>query len=129
VRCTAASLPEALQRSAETVFVTTHVTSFIANAHVGRPEIDLAFDASRGVSEREFFQRRLIPTAGYGCLVPGRQLDPATAGAFHAALASSPEVERIVPAINHYALALSAWRPGMETMALAHLWMAVETLT
>jgi hypothetical protein len=129
VSCQAATLREALEASASAVLVTAHVMSFIANAFVGNPEIELGFDATPGVTEREFFQRRLLPGPDLGGLVPGRALDPATAGPFHAALAAHPDVSRLLAAINHYSLALASWRPGMEVLALAPLWMGIENVT
>jgi hypothetical protein len=53
VSCQAATLREALEASASAVLVTAHVMSFIANAFVGNPEIELGFDATPSVTERE----------------------------------------------------------------------------
>ena len=129
VRCEAPSLLKALESSAQSVIATTQVMSFIANAHVGFPEIDVAFDATPGVEDRDFFQRRLVPSPNLGELVPGRYIDAATAGPVHAALAAHRDGSRLLAAISHYSHALSWWRPGNETLALAHLWMGVENLT
>jgi hypothetical protein len=129
VSSNASSLTEALEGSAAAVLATAHVMSFAVNAYVGHPEIQLTFDATPGIRERAFFQRRVVPPPNLGELVPGRHADPLTVGPFHAAVATHPEWNRILAAINHYSLALSWWRPGMETLALAHLWMGVENIT
>ena len=125
----AQSLSEALNGAAAALLAPAHVLSWIANAYVSFPEIELGFDSTPGLHERDFFQRRLVPTCEVGTLIPGRKLDSHTAGPVHAALAASSEPHRLLAGINHYANALSWWRPGLETLALAHLWMAVENLT
>ena len=86
VRCDEASLPKALEDSANAVIAMTNLTSFIANAYVGDPEIELGFDVTPDVAERDFFQRRLVPAPSRGDLVPGRPVDAGVAGPVHAAL-------------------------------------------
>lgn len=125
----APTLFEELTAHSSAALVTSHVNAFLANAHSGFPEIELAYDVTPGATKRDFFQRRLVPAPSPFALIPGRPLEPKLAGPFHQALAEHPERNRILAVINHYTLALDSWRPGLETLALASLWMAVENLT
>jgi hypothetical protein len=101
--------------------------AFATNAHVGEFQPQLAFDATDGLTERDFFQSFIraetgIPQAGR--LVPEDALWPLID-----AIANSPHRDRINRAIGQYAVALSHWRPGHEIFALAHLYMGMEALT
>jgi hypothetical protein len=98
-----------------------------ANAHVDDFKPYLAFDATPGLSEREFLQNFIradtrIPQA--------MRLIPWDATwAFMEAVATSEHRQRLSRAIAQYSAALSHWRPGHETFAHAHLYMGMEAIT
>lgn len=98
-----------------------------ANASIGHPEIELAFESGPDIEQREYFQHYVPPERQ----VPhsARNVNTAATIALWAAVHGSPRRERLARAINQYTLALSNWRLGFETLTLAHLWMALEALT
>lgn len=97
------------------------------NAAVTEPEVELAFECTVGAKEREYFQS-FLPTES-NLLHPAREIDLQATLALLNALKRHQEFDRLLRAINQYNLALQNWQLGHSTMALAHLWMAVEALT
>lgn len=98
-----------------------------ANAAIRDIEVELAFDSTPGVEEREYFQS-FVP-AERGLPHSGRPILVASTIAILQAIQASTRRERLIRAINQYALALATWRLGHETLTVAHLWMALEALT
>ncbi|MBE2316677.1 hypothetical protein DVA67_011880 [Solirubrobacter sp. CPCC 204708] len=99
-----------------------------ANAWVGDIEPKIAFEATPALAERSFFQnfvaepQKTMPS-------PRRILDAATTVQLLQAVHGHPGRERLLRAIAQYALALSHWMPGRETLAMAHLFIGMEALT
>lgn len=101
--------------------------SLASNASIPEPDIELGFDSSAGVAEREYFQSYLPPEREV--LHVGRHVNIPAIAAVLQALTSSTESERLLRAANQYRLALESWKLGRESLSLAHLWMALEALT
>lgn len=97
------------------------------NAAVSEPEVELAFESTQGSKEREYFQSYL-PTE-LNVLHPAREIDLQSTLALLNALKGHEDFDRLLRATDQYNQALQNWKLGHATMALAHLWMAVEALT
>lgn len=97
------------------------------NASVGEPEIEIAFERTPGAKKREFFQSYLPQESGV--ISSGRMVNRAHVTALLTAIDRHPDAERLFRATNQYILGLRNWKFGLSTLALAHLWMAVEALT
>lgn len=123
----APSLKECIASFANASLELLPALSLSANASIGHPEVEVAFESGPGLAEREYFQHYVPPERQ----VPhgGRRIDMACAIALMSAIQHSPRQERLARSINQYALALSNWRLGFETLTVAHLWMALEALT
>lgn len=98
-----------------------------SNAAVGEPEVELAFESTKGSKEREYFQSYTPPELDI--LHPAREVDLQSTLALLNAFKGHNDFDRLLRATNQYCLALQNWRLGRATMTMAHLWMAVETLT
>lgn len=104
------------------------VIAFASNAWVGDAYPKIAYDASPDSSERAHFsafareERGTIPR-------PSRRIPVDATGALVNAVARHEQAGRIGRAISQYALALGHWKPGHESLALAHLFMGMEALT
>lgn len=105
----------------------TTIISFSTNAAIGDLEPELVFNNTRGLKTRDFLQS-MVP--GERPIVhAGRKVNlEVTLGLINAIEAHS-EKDRIVRAISQYSLALRHWRWGHETLATAHLYIGIETLT
>jgi hypothetical protein len=103
------------------------VLALSANAAVKDPQVEVAFDSTVGVSERDYFQS-YVPGES-GIVHFSRRVRREAVVALLEALGVSAESKRLRRAIGQYRMALDWWRQGLETLALAHLWMAVEALT
>jgi hypothetical protein len=127
VRGNAPTLAEALEPFSNAGLFVLPILALSANAAVGEPEIELGFDNTEGLTERDFFQsyvpaERDIPH-------PGRGIDVSATVALMAAIGAHPDSERLLRGANQYKIALESWRLGRETFSLAHLWMATEAIT
>lgn len=123
----AASLDEAVSKFSRSALVFVPVISFAANAAIGDCDFELAFDSSSSRGERDFIQS-YVPDE-VALLREGRRIDPPATVKLLEAIQRSSHRERVLRAVNQYWLALQSWRFGYESMAVAHLWMAVEALT
>src|SRR5919108_2909778 len=99
-----------------------------ANAWIDDPEIRLAFDNTPGRREGEFLQSFTTPVEP-GAMRFGRPLDRDATLALIIAIGTHGEGARLRRAAEQYRQALSNWLDGQEVRAIAHLWIAVETLT
>jgi len=127
VRGVAPSLDHALEeftRSAQSICA---VLAFAGNSPIEDMRPEIAFDASPGVAEREFFQ--LFLPEERVLFIERRRLSSELVFRTLTAFLHHPEVERLRRAIGQYYQALRNWEPGQETLALAHLWMGIEALT
>ncbi|MDQ3781127.1 MAG: hypothetical protein M3354_11375 [Chloroflexota bacterium] len=88
---------------------------------------DLCSLVQRGGEERDYYsvalsEERKLP-------LPGRRVHPEATVALLQAVTSHPDSPRLHRAITHYAYALGKWAPGLELLAVAHLFMGVDALT
>ncbi len=103
------------------------IMALSANAAIGDQDVEVAFENTSGISEREYFQSFIPPESEI--LHTGRLINVESTHALLNALKTHPESERLLRAINQYLLALSSWKLGHSIINIAHLWMAVEALT
>lgn len=102
------------------------IISFCANGYAGDCRFHLAYDATPSRSEREFFEQfvedeRDVPR-------PSRKIKPYLVVGVINALAVNPHTSRLRRAIVQYSLALKYWSRGDEILAVAHLYMGMESL-
>jgi len=103
------------------------VISFSTNAAIGNLEPELVFNNTRGLKARDFLQS-MIPDEP-SIVHVGRKVNlEATLGLINAIEIHS-EKNRVGRAMSQYSLALRHWRWGHETLATAHLYIGMETLT
>jgi hypothetical protein len=123
----AASLDLAIQAFASAANSLATVVALSANAPVDDLDVHIAYNNTVGLHEREFFESFLPDESG----IPrqGRRPNVEATVVMLGALATHPEARRLSQAIGQYHLALANWRPGRETLALAHIYMGLETLT
>jgi hypothetical protein len=97
------------------------------NAPIGDLTPEIAFETTKDIEEREFFQQFLLDER----LLPfeRRPVPCRLARAILKALGHSPDYKRIHRALAHYYHALNNWGFGTEILALAHIFMAMEALT
>lgn len=105
------------------------LAAFVANVRVGPIEVHLAYDCTTDSDDRQFVETFLVDETG-----------PVTDGRFtrvHLMVAASQALlatdndrqERLDRALRQYELALREWFVGGESLALSHLYMAVDALT
>jgi hypothetical protein len=105
-----------------------NLLAFTANTPTETPEVHLAYDATRGVTEREFVEVFVADERGHpreGRIARTSEMVAVFSG-LQNWVAQAPRLNR---ALQQYALALRYWYFGGEWLALAHLYMAAETLT
>lgn len=127
IRGQANNLEESLVLFANAGLALLPMLALSANAAIGEPEVEVAFDSTPNVSERDYFQSYIPPESGIVHF--GQLIDVKTTVALLDAIKGHPEAERLRRAANQYRLALDSWKLGRETLSLAHLWMALEALT
>lgn len=127
VRGEAKDLEESIVPFANAGFAFLPILSLSANAAVSFPAVEVAFDSTPGVKERNYFQCYVPPESDV--IHFARPIDIQASVALLDAISKSPDAERLHRAANQYQLALDSWILGSETLSLAHLWMAVEALT
>lgn len=101
--------------------------SLSTNAHVGDVDVELAFDSTPSVEERQYFQQYLPPERGL--LSPARPIDVQSTRALIDAVNTNANRRRLSRAANQYRMALESWHLGQSIESIAHLWMALEALT
>lgn len=111
-------------RMAANMFVP--VFSVSANAPASDVDVALGYDATPAIQEHEFFQKHLPDMRD---VQHGRDVDAAATTELFQELDRHPDRERLFRACAQYREALEHWKPGRETFAVAHLWMAVEAMT
>jgi hypothetical protein len=127
IRGNAPTLDEALEPFANAAFTLLPILTLSANAAIGDLDVELGFDNTADITERDYFQNyipleRDIPH-------PGRIMDVPATVALLKAFGAHPYSERLLRGANQYSIALQSWRLGQETLSLAHLWMATEAIT
>jgi hypothetical protein len=126
VRGVGSSLDEAVRHHAPLARGAASVLAFIANAAVEPLEVELAYDATSGRTEREYLQvfvRDSSPIPKGGRVVPTDRLQPC----FDAILALG-RTPRLTRTFFQYDLALRNWQLGSEYQSLHHLWIAAENI-
>ncbi len=127
IRGHATTLEDALVAFGNAALSLLPIFSLSANAAVDEPEIELGFDNTPGATERDYFQCYLPPETEMLHVVRRIKVEPTVA--LLKAVTTHPEAERLLRGANQYRLALDSWRLGRESLALAHLWMALEAIT
>jgi hypothetical protein len=106
------------------------VIAVCTNAYVDDVQPKIAFDNAPGKRAHDFFQS-FIPAPRGSIPLPGRRVPTESVVAVLQALLVPPsgsKGDRLRRAMGHYALALSHWLRGQETLALAFLFIGMETL-
>jgi hypothetical protein len=127
IRGKGSNLEESLVPYANAGLALLPVLALSANAAIGEPEVEIGFDSTPNVSERDYFQNYVLPESGVVHFV--RHINVKATVALLDAINRHPEAERLRRAANQYRLSLDSWKLGRETLSLAHLWMALEALT
>jgi hypothetical protein len=102
------------------------IVSFATNAEIGQMEPHVAYDNSRGATERDFVEYHIPDESGL--VSPGREADANSVVAVAAAVLTSPYRQAVTTALAHYHSALSYYFLGGEALAVGHLFMAAEAL-
>jgi hypothetical protein len=121
------SLNDALVPFANAGLSMLPIMSLSTNAAIREPELELGFDSTKDINERDFFQAYVAPETSE-LFIP-RHINVKLTNAIISSLIDHAESERLRRAINQYRIALDQWRLGRDLMSLAHLWMAIEALT
>lgn len=103
------------------------VISFSTNAAIGNLEPELVFNNTPGLKARDFLQS-MVPDE-QPIIHVGRKVNLEATLALIDAIEIYPDKDRIGRAMAQYSLALNHWRWGHETLAIAHLYIGMETLT
>jgi hypothetical protein len=97
------------------------------NAAIHAPDIHLGFETTPGNREREFFQAFASEESGLPLF--GRQIPVETLLRLIDVVFAHQERDRIQRAIGQFFAAATHWYLGHEIMALAHIYMGMESLT
>jgi len=123
----AQSLQDALVPFANAGLSILPILSLSANAAINDLDLELGFDNTKGITERDYFQGYVSPESNE--IHIQRRINIEATVALLDALEKHPDKERLIRAANQYRLALGNWRLGRESLVLAHLWMSIEALT
>lgn len=102
------------------------VLAVAANATVDAPQLERAYDITPGAAERGFYKNFRLHFSERERRV--REAPTAQTTALLKVLSQHADSGRLLRSARQYRLALTYWEPGLETLALAHLWMGVEAL-
>lgn len=128
IRGGAPTLNDALAQFPQAGLLLQPLLALSANASIGHPEIELGFETTLGISERDFFQQ-YVPPESTSALRAGRLIDVQATLSFMESISKSSHRERLMRAMAQYQISLANWTLGGSILAVAHLWMAVEALT
>jgi hypothetical protein len=123
----AESVENAVSVFGEATGVLATIISFSTNAAIGDLEPQLVFNNTHGLNARDFLQS-MIPDEP-PIIHVGRKVNSEVTLGLIDAIEIHSEKNRICRAISQYSLALNHWRWGHETLATAHLYIGMETLT
>jgi len=124
---TTPSLQNALVPFANAGLSILPILSLSANAAIHDPDLELAFDNTKGITERDYFQCYVSPESKE--IHIQRYINIEATIALINSIATHPDGDRLRRATNQYRLALGSWKLGKEILTLAHLWMSIEALT
>ena len=123
----AQSLQDALIPFANAGLSILPILSLSANAAISDPDLELGFDNTKGMTERDYFQCYVPPENNE--IYNSRYINIEATVALIDTLDKHLDKERLIRAANQYRLALGNWRLGKESLTLANLWMSLEALT
>jgi len=118
---------DAMGKAVQVSFSAVAVLTVAMNAGTEPLQVEFAFDASEDQDEHEYFQNCLLDETGLPRMA--RTIKAQAFVEFFDMLHLSDRVSRLMMAISQYELALQNFIPGKESLALAHLYMAMEALT
>ena len=121
------SLERALRSFADAAHSVVALLAVATNVAIDAPTLERGYQVAPSSPRRSFYQN-LVPAVA-GNSHRARLVDGEMTQEVLARIARSPDRERILRAARQYRLALSYWQPGNETLALAHLYMGIETIT
>jgi hypothetical protein len=103
-----------------------NIIALTTNASIGPIEVELAYDATPGVNEREYFQS-FMPDKTINN-VPGRKINCEITAALVGLIGQHPDKDKIMRAVSQYSIALENWFMGSELPCVSHLYMGMEAL-
>lgn len=121
------SLDSSLESFANAAVGVLPLIALATNAAVGELSIELGFDSTDGIKEREYFQSYVALESD--AVHPARRINTEAVLALMAAVEKHVDRDRLMRATNQYMLALDSWKIGSASISTAHLWMGVEALT
>jgi hypothetical protein len=124
---TCGSLSDAVRDLSAATMTVLPALAFTANARIDEAEPELAFEINDGGTEHGFSQRYVPEERGFPKCRRYFPTDAATS--FIRKWLLHREAARIYRGMSQYAIALRNASRGRETLANAHIWMAVEALT
>jgi len=125
--CDSGSLGLARRTLSEAALDLASLIATLANGAVDAPQLDRAYDISAGPEPHQLYKN-------FGMTFDTRERRSRRSPllpmlAFVNAVRSHRDRERLLRTVRQYRLALSYWPQGLETLALAHLYMGVEALS
>lgn len=127
IRGNGPNLESVMNSFANAALICLPILAIATNAAIEEPELELAFESTPGVTQREYFQSFLAPEGNL--LHSARFIDVQDTLALIHAVINHSEGERILRAISQYNIALRNWKFGHSTLSVVHLWVALEALT
>jgi hypothetical protein len=97
-----------------------------SNATIDAPQLERAYDITPGAHHRDFYKNFGLHLSERERRV--REVPLVEATSLFDAVAQHVDRDRIVRATRQYRLALTYWESGLETLALAHLYMGIEAI-
>ncbi|MGY1731770.1 hypothetical protein ACI798_09615 [Geodermatophilus sp. SYSU D01045] len=123
----APTIEDAMQHGPQVASMILQMLSLAANAAMDYLQLELVFDATPAVQEHQLWQQLYDREVG----IP-RVMRRPNGEHFDAILRAVDRINdpaRMLRAVGQYLETLRYMRPGMEIMAIAHAWMAMEALT
>ena len=117
----------ALRQFSEAARSVCQFITLVSNAATEDVVPELAIETTHGVTTRDFFQQKV--EGEKLMLRERRRVHPYLVASLITRAAESPESPRLGRAIAHYHRAVQSCGPGLETIAMHHLWIASECLT
>lgn len=123
----AGSIEEAVSTFGNAAGSIIPVMTLSTNAAINDLEPELAYESTPGIEIKSYLQSMLPDEMPI--IHRGRILHTDATIALLKAIEGHNERSRIIRSIGQYRLALNHWRWGHETLATAHLYIGMETLT
>lgn len=126
VRVRAHTVDEALGQARGLSTVLLAAASFAGNGWIGDVEPHLVYEATPGVSNREFVEYFVADQSGP--VSPSREVNAGLVSRIVEAVFQSAHREGVSRALAHYHEGLRHYHAGGEALALGHVFMAAEAL-